>query len=125
MNEIRLLDQDETFLKEKGYEFDLFVEGSEVHIVIKNFPLSAQYSPNKADMLIKIPPGYPDAPLDMFWTDPEIKLSNGQAPQATETRETHHERTWQRWSRHYAWRPGVDSLKNFLRSIHSELQKNI
>ena len=123
-----LLEQDAAFLVEKEYAYELFPEGGQLHVVIKDFQLPSQhYSPNKADLLIKIPSGYPNTPLDMFWTNPEIKLTNGQIPEKTESREEHRGKTWQRWSRHYVtpWRPGIDSLKNFMQSIHIELQKGI
>lgn len=123
-----LPEQDAAFLSEKKYAHDLFPQGGELHVVINNFQFPSQhYSPDKADLLIKIPPGYPNTPLDMFWTNPEVKLVNGQVPQKTESREEHHGKTWQRWSRHYVtpWRPGIDSLRSFVQSIHVELQKGI
>src|SRR6185369_10389104 len=128
MADVVLLDEDAAYLKEKRYDYELLPEGSELHVVIKGFPFpTSLYSPSSADLLIKIPPGYPNTQLDMFWTDPEIKKANGQPPQASDTREQHHERTWQRWSRHYVsgWRPGIDRLKHFIQSIHMELKKGI
>lgn len=123
-----LLEQDATFLSEKEYAYDLFPQGGELHIVIKGFQFPSQhYLPDKTDLLIKIPPGYPNTALDMFWTNPEVKLVNGQVPQKTESREEHRGKSWQRWSRHYVtpWRPGIDGLRNFVQSIHIELRKGI
>lgn len=128
MGDLMLQEPDAKFLTEKGYEYELFSAGNEMHVVVKKFPFpSEHYAPTQADVLIKIPPGYPNAQLDMFWVNPEVKLVNGQVPKKTESRETHHGREWQRWSRHYTspWRPGVDTLRSFIQSIHAELRKGV
>ncbi len=128
MSNTTLQEQDASFLAGKRYEHELFPLGSELHVVIKKFPFPPEhYLPAAADLLIKIPAGYPNAPLDMFWTNPEIKSINGQPPQKTESREQYHGKEWQRWSRHYVtpWRPGADSLRSFVQSIHAELKKGI
>jgi len=121
-----LPEQDTDFLKSKNYEFELLPHNSITHLIIKKFIFPAQYYlPSEADLLIEIPAGYPNAPLDMFWINPEIKLANGVAPQQTETRADYHGKSWQRWSRHYVtpWRSGVDSLRSFVQSIIAELKK--
>lgn len=128
MSGLKLLEPDARFLAEKEYEYELFSVTNEVHIVIKGFHFPSEYyTPSQADVLIKIPTGYPNTQLDMFWVSPEVKLVNGQIPKQTESRETNHGREWQRWSRHYTspWRPGVDNLRSFIQSIHVELRKGI
>jgi E2/UBC family protein E len=35
------------------------------------------------DLLIKLPPGFPDAQPDMFWVHPAVKTANGCLPRAT------------------------------------------
>lgn len=117
---------DRDFLSQKGYEGEVSKNGSEIHIILKGIPLSEIYIPQITDLLIKIPAGYPNANPDMFWTCPIIKYTNGTSPQATESRETSHNREWQRWSRHYppnSWRPGVDGVASFLRLVISEFSK--
>ncbi|MFA5841123.1 MAG: E2/UBC family protein [Candidatus Paceibacterota bacterium] len=124
MAAIELQKEDASYLAEKSYQYELFPENNELHVIIKEFPFpTSLYSPSTAELLIKIPPGYPNTQLDMFWTNPEIKKVDGQAPAASETREQHHGRSWQRWSRHYAsgWRPGIDGLRSFIQSINAEL----
>jgi hypothetical protein len=128
MTSFLLPELDTDFLKEKGYSYELLSHGAALHLILKGFQLPAQhYIPEKVDLLIEIPPAYPNAPLDMFWTNPEVKLLNGGVPKTTESRADYHGRTWQRWSRHYVtpWRPNVDGIKNFIRSIVTELQKGI
>lgn len=128
MNNALLPELDVSFLKEKEYETEFLTAGTLMHVLIKDFPFPVEhYTPAKADLLIEIPPAYPNAPLDMFWTNPEIKLINGTGPRQTESRAEYYGRTWQRWSRHYAvaWRPGVDSIKNFIQSIAIDLKKGL
>lgn len=122
---MRLLESDEQHLTGKGYSYDVEVESNVLHLIIHNFPIPPVYSPNSVDLLIRIPPGYPNAKLDMFWTSPHVKLSNGSDPDRAGIFEQYVGRRWQRWSRHWpcAWRAGVDGLDTFIASIHNELQR--
>jgi|ERR1035437_1487310 hypothetical protein len=117
---------DEDFLLEKQFNYELRQAGSEIHLVIREYTFPPAYGSTKADLLIIIPPAYPMAALDMFWTCPDVKLASGAWPQACE----HHEpkadgRTWQRWSRHIEWRSGVDTLRSFMTAVVSEINKGI
>src|SRR4051812_48892405 len=96
-----LLEDDEDFLKAKGYSYEATAENSVVNLVIKNFPLPSAYEPNTVDLLIRLPAGYPQGNPDMFWTDPHVRRKNGVDPQAASVEETYLGRRWQRWSRHW------------------------
>lgn len=114
------------FLESKSFEYEIHPFGEIFHLIIKNFQFpTGHYDTNQADVLIQFPVGYPNAPLDMFWTYPSIKLNNGNTPIRTEHHAEYHGKSWQRWSRHGVWRPGIDSLKNFIRSINIEINKGI
>lgn len=116
--------EDTDFLASKEYSFEVLTEGGNTHVIIKDFPFPSQfYSVEKAELLVKIPSGYPVTPLDMFWTNPIISFVNGTPPPATTERETLHGKEWQRWSRHYDWRVGIDSLKTHISAIRNELKK--
>lgn len=117
-------ESDRDFLNEKGYIFKIIPQGGQVHLILEQVPFSELYAPRVADILIMIPVGYPNAQLDMFWTFPEIRLVDGNLPQATEHRQDFHGRTWQRWSRHPSvWRAGVDNLRTFISMIKKEIEK--
>jgi hypothetical protein len=120
-----LLEEDEEFLKAKGYRYEATSENSVLNLVIKDFVLPTAYLPNTVDLLIRIPPGYPQGNPDMFWTDPHVRKVNGTDPQCASVRETHLGRTWQRWSRHWSapWRPGTDGLQTFVAATIAELEK--
>lgn len=117
-----LPESDREYLKDKGYNYDICHNGAENHFILKDALISAKYKPNQVDILIKIPAGYPDAPLDMFWIFPEVKFLDGTAPAQTQIAEIIYGKNWQRWSRHPNWRLGVDSLRSFLVTIMNELQ---
>jgi len=111
------------FLKEKDFSYELQNEGNRILLIIKDYSLPDKFNPQKADLLVLIPSGYPNTPLDMFWTIPDIKLLNGNWPQAADQHETYGGRSWQRWSRHGQWRAGIDTLKSFLTAVKNEINK--
>ena len=122
-----LLEDDELFLKEKGYSYTTAIENSAIHIVIHGFSFPLMYQPRQADLLIRLPPGYPQANPDMFWTRPDITLASGAMPQAAGTHEPYLGQTWQRWSRHWgaAWRAGLDTLQTFIAAIQADLNRGV
>jgi hypothetical protein len=122
-----LLEADEAFLKEKGYAYAVSRENAAVHLVISAFPFPAAYTPRSADLLIRLPVGYPAGNPDMFWTRPDVCLASGAMPTAASAKETYLGVLWQRWSRHWSagWRPGVDGLHTFVASIIRELERGI
>jgi len=118
-----LPEPDRDYLAEKGYVFEIIPQNGVVHLILKEIGFSEAYNPKTADILIMVPTGYPNVPLDMFWTFPEIKYANGNVPVATEVRQQLHGKNWQRWSRHHpGWRPGLDNLRTFLTVILKEVQ---
>lgn len=89
--------------------------------VISDFELPAGFQPNRVELLVKLPPGFPDAAPDMFWVHPAVRTPNGGVPRST-TAERLLGKNWQRFSWHLAagaWKPGVSDLRDFLRCIHS------
>jgi Prokaryotic E2 family E len=118
---------DEEYLRERGFDYQLKQVGQEVSLVLQNRPFPQAYNPRSADVLIRIPPGYPLSQLDMFWTSPDIKLAaSGAWPQAADVHETYDGTNWQRWSRHTPeWRAGVDNLRTFITAITAEINRGI
>ena len=94
-------------------------------LVISNFPVPAGFSQAKANLLVKLPPGFPDASPDMFWVTPHLKTSAGSAPQGTCFESLLNEQ-WQRFSWHLrpgSWRPGVSTLRDFMRCVIARFEK--
>ena len=123
---MRLPEGDENYLNNKGHAWELVPDGSGACLVFKDYVVSTErYDRSKTDLMIRIPAGYNNAGLDMFYVDPPLKLKNTNTyPKAAEVFETHAGRTWQRFSRHLpaAWRAGVDGLPMFLALVQRELQ---
>lgn len=99
-------------------------DGGHPAVVLPGFRLPAGFEPQVVDLLLLVPFGYPDAPLDMFWVDPFVSL-RGAAPQAT-CADVHLGKTWQRFSRHLprgVWRPGSDGVQSYIALITTMLTR--
>lgn len=117
---------DAAFLAERYPDHKVVIENGMVCIVIPRWPVPPGYSHSHVDLLIRLVPGFPDVPPDMWWTAPIVALVSGRPIPAADLIETHLGRTWQRWSRHLpagAWAPGSDSLQSYLAQIRTELQR--
>jgi len=124
-----LAEEDVAYLFSKGYNAEASQVDGFVHLVIRNFPFPAPYTPNASDLLLRLPPNFPSAKPDMFWTFPHVRLGTGAYPDRADQFDVQYQgRQWQRWSRHFPadhWRPGTDNLKTYLGTIRRELQKGI
>jgi hypothetical protein len=131
-----LPEDDVRLLRERYRSHVVRQVGSELHVLIRDFPFPEAYSPRSADLLLRLPPGYPDAAPDMFWTRPDVKLANGGVPQNCEHHEVpgagagvevYENIPWQRWSRHFqgGWQVGRHGLHFFVGSIIQELKQGI
>ncbi|HEX3365782.1 E2/UBC family protein [Phenylobacterium sp.] len=99
-------------------------EAGMICVVIPGFELGGGFDATQSDLMLRLAPGYPDVPPDMWWFSPPVRRPDNQTIRATEAREHHLGRDWQRWSRHLTpgqWRSGVDSLQGFLAIIRREL----
>lgn len=120
-----LPEDDEEFLKRKGFNWELIPGGEGGCLVVKDYSVSPEvFDRDKTDLMIRIPAGYNTAKLDMFYADPPLHLRGGSFPQAADHFEEHAQRKWQRFSRHLPkpWRAGLDGLPMFFALIQQELQ---
>jgi hypothetical protein len=118
---------DISYLDERGLPYSVTTEGGMICVLLPQFPLPGGSNVAASDLLLRLNPGFPDVPPDMWWFDPPVTRNNGATIQATEAREQHLGRTWQRWSRHLQpgqWRSGVDRLENFVGLIRAELMRS-
>jgi hypothetical protein len=123
-----MLPPDDTkYLTERAVNHSVIPEANMTCVVFRDFSLPPGFNRTQADLLLRISPGYPDVPLDMWWFDPPIKRADGQVIPATEVIERHIGRSWQRWSRHLPaglWRSGIDGLESFLALVRKELERS-
>lgn len=101
-----------------GLRYSVQPEGEFAAIVIEGFDTHTGLAPRQTDLLILLPPGFPDASPDMFWTTPFVTVA-GAPIGGTDQTGLYVGRTWQRWSRHIGtqWRPGIDNLGTYLAYI--------
>lgn len=94
-------------------------EAGFTNIVVKSVETGPLYQPGVTDLLLRVPNLYPDAALDMFWTDPELRLSNGSTPNRADVIETICQRQWRRfsWHRNGRWNPDIDWIGSHLEFV--------
>jgi hypothetical protein len=103
-------------------------EGGLTCVVLEGFRLPRGLSVATTDMLLRLPPGFPDAAPDMFWCDPPVHRTDGSIINQSEVTESYLGRQWQRFSRHLnpgEWRPGVDSVDSFVVLIRKTLCEGV
>lgn len=121
---MELPEEDERYLKEKGFAYELLPDGGGGLLLLNDYALDGdRYEPPATTLMVRIPAQYPNAKLDMFYADPPIKLKNGKYPNRADRFEDHGGRKWQRFSRHLpGWRVGTDGLPTLLTFAHRELR---
>lgn len=116
---------DRAHLAARAIHYEVAVEGGQSAIILRGYPLPAgKYDHARADILILLPAGYPDALVDMFYCDPWLKLAGtNRYPTAADVPQSFAGRNWQRWSRHNnAWRPGIDGVHTVIGRIDRALR---
>lgn len=117
-----LLDEHLARVRECGFEVETLQQADGwAFVVIRKYPLPEGYSKTHVDLLVKIPPPYPNAALDMFWVDEDLRLQAGGMPASTNV-EHYMGRNWLRFSWHpQNWHPAKDDLLTFLRFVDRRL----
>lgn len=109
-----------------GHQTEL--EGGMTCVVLQAFRVPAGLNVSETDMLLRLPPGFPDAAPDMFWCDPAVRRADGAAIAQSDVTEPYLGRQWQRFSRHLTpgeWRPGLDSIDSFIVLIRKTLSQGL
>lgn len=117
---------DVAFLESKSLAHTVAIDAGMICVTVPQFVLPTGLSLPKADLLLRLSPGYPDVPPDMWWFYPAVFRADGSRIEATESIEHHFGRDWQRWSRHLdaqRWMAGIDSLESYFALIANELRK--
>ncbi len=119
-----LLGPDDRAFLDDHFVWDAVVEAGMVCITISSYPLADGLAPDKSDLLIRLPAGFPDVGPDMFWFGAPVTLAGGAAIPQTQVMESHLGTTWQRWSRHIGgdWRPGIDNLRSYMRYVQTSIE---
>jgi hypothetical protein len=120
-----LPESDLEFLAARNISYQVQSDGAMTCVIVACWRLPIGLNTAQADVLLRLVPGYPDLAPDMWWCDPALTRADGTPIPATEVREIHLGRTWQRWSRHFLpgqWKSGIDGLESYFALIQSEFQ---
>jgi hypothetical protein len=118
--------EDHAYLEGRGISYEVVLNGAECGVILRGIPMPpGKFDHSAADVLLILPGGYPDAVVDMFHTDPWLRLAaSRQFARAANVARAFAGRNWQRWSRHNnAWRPGVDGIHTILARIERALSE--
>jgi E2/UBC family protein E len=122
----------------KRFRVEAIEENAFVDVVIFGFPTSPLYNSPTTTVLIRVPRAYPDAGLDMFWTDPDLRLVDGAIPAGADQMEAYPAtgsvtelsgKGWRRFSWHpqpgnpTRWNPAVDNLISYTEFISRRLSQ--
>lgn len=121
---IALPEADRRYLNDHGIVVEVVSDGPHTGVMLKQMELPAgKFNHPAADVLVILPPGYPDVAPDMFFCDPWLTLlSAGRYPTCADVSHAFLDRNWQRWSRHNpSWRPGIDGLHTMIKRIEHAL----
>lgn len=114
-----------SYLRDKGVSFEERADGGQNAIILKDYALPAgKYDRDHSDVLIVLPPGFPDAPPDMFYLFPWVKLrDSNRYPRAADQSHQFAGISWQRWSRHSnEWRAGRDGIASFIKRVQHAIE---
>lgn len=117
--------QDRRYLEGRGITVREVIEGGKKGVILTGITLpEGKYQVAQADILILLPPSYPEIAPDMFYAVPHLKLLAGQRePRCTQARQAFDRQNWQRWSRHNnQWRPGTDGIWTMLKRVEEALE---
>ena len=89
-------------------------------LMVCAYALPKGYSESETTLMVLVPSGYPGVPIDMFYLNPPIHRLGGASINALAD-ESHFGVTWQRWSRHYTWTPGEDTVVTHLEYVKNQL----
>jgi len=123
-----LLEADEAFLVERELDYQVAEEAGMTCVVLRKWALPPGCDADAADLLVRLPAGYPDVAPDMWWFDPPVRRVDGEQIPATQSFENFLGRSWQRWSRHFQagqWRSGTDGLESYVALIRREVDSSV
>lgn len=123
---------------QREYKVDLVEEAAMIDVVLRDFPTSALYSKPKTNLLIRVPRSYPDAGLDMFWTDYDLTLQGGGIPNGAAVLEGYPAldtipelkgKQWRRFSWHpetgtpSRWNASIDNLFSYIEFVRKRFRQ--
>lgn len=124
-----LLDADDAFLDQLGLRWETVDDSGRRWLLIHHFPVPAGYTAARTLLALEVPPTYPGAQIDMFYTNPPLALALRRAIDCTHIAATISGVAFNGWSRHRGsgspWNPAVDNVSTHLALVESALLKEV
>ncbi|MDN3563722.1 multiubiquitin domain-containing protein [Paeniroseomonas aquatica] len=124
-----LLDADDDYLDRLGLRWETVEDAGRRWLLIRRYPVPAGYTAERTTLALEIPPTYPGAQIDMFYTDPPLALASGRAIECTHIAATIGGVPFNGWSRHRGlgspWNPAADNVSTHLALVESALAKEV
>jgi len=125
--DFQLSADDQIFLKNMNFKYDLCKEGNIFWLIINNFPIPKGYNTTEAKVALLIPPNYPQTQIDMAYFSPALSLENLKKIPQSNISQNIGGIFFQRWSRHRTaqnpWRPNVDNIETHLTCVKNWLKR--
>lgn len=135
MANYKLPEKDVAFLDSLGTKWEVGSEGGIVYVIIYNVGIDSTYykvkgSEDKTDVLLILPPGYPNSQIDMASFYPHLQATDGHnIPNLHYTFYKVKGKVWQTWSRHRTggdyWNPETDGIASHLVYTDMFLQREV
>jgi len=117
--------KDREYLEKREIAYEEVEDGGQKGVILNGYPLpSGILHVEVADILVILPPDYPDVAPDMFFASPWLCLAGTKRhPSKADGSRDFAGRNWQQWSRHNdEWRRGVDAIWTMLKRIDAALE---
>ncbi|WP_315750675.1 MULTISPECIES: multiubiquitin domain-containing protein [unclassified Bradyrhizobium] len=124
-----LLEVDEKHLDSLGVFWETVIDGASRWLLIHNYQVPPGYAPRMVMLAFLIPPTYPTAQIDMFYTSPKLNLTSGRPIDCTQVAATIFGTPFNGWSRHRGppapWNPAFDNVITHLALVESAIAKEV
>ena len=124
-----LLEVDEKYLDTLGCPWETVIDAGRRWLLIHNYQVPAGYNQQLVTLALLIPPTYPGAQIDMFYTSPKLTLTSGRAIDRTQVSAVICGAPFNGWSRHRSqaapWQPSTDNVVTHLALVESAIAKEV
>lgn len=101
------------------------LEGADfIEVILREIPTGPLFNQPVTTVLLRVPRSYPEAGLDMFWTDVSLTLADGAMPQAAEAIEHYAGQSWRRFSWHHnGWNSSLHNLHSYVEFVRRRFRE--
>ena len=132
--DLALLEVDERFLNGLGFRWETVIDGASRGqarrwLLIHDYPPPQGFTTERTLLALEIPPTYPNAQIDMFYTNPPLALATGRPIDRTQVSARIAGVDFNGWSRHRGpqsqWDPASDNVMTHLALVESAMAKEV